>query len=255
MKPDKKSVFEKVLHSAAASPGIKIDREKFLRKELSKYFDSATVEKAIESNPAKAGIHVNELEKIAKANINFERYRATTISAIAGLPGGIAMAATLPVDKAQLFAHIMRVLQKLIYIYGWKELNDNLNIDDFDDDTSNHLTLFMGIMFGVNTVTSKISGFTPLLRGHLEKKLLNKTIGQVLFRGIGKIIPIVGAITSGALTFYIFNFMSKRLQKHLVSLPISSVEYYKNLDDKIDVGFSDVINEDIIGNVAKPHEV
>ena len=41
----KSNNFEMILHSAMKLPGIKIDRESFLRKELSKHFDDDIVEK------------------------------------------------------------------------------------------------------------------------------------------------------------------------------------------------------------------
>ena len=41
------------------------------------------------------------------------------------------MAGTIPADLAQDFAHVMRVEQKLAYLYGWQSfLNEDDEVDD-----------------------------------------------------------------------------------------------------------------------------
>jgi len=257
-----------VLHSAMTLPGIKISRESFLRKELSKYFDGDIVEKAIKTNPAQAGIKVEQLEKIAKASINFETGKVTALSATAGLPGGWAMAAALPADIAQLFGHIIRILQKLVYLYGWQEMFRS-DDDGLDDAISNQLTLFIGVMFGVNAANVTITKLALLAATQVEKTLVQKALTKgtmypivkriataigikmtkkVFAKGVGKIIPVVGAVISGGVTYLIFRPMAKRLQKHLISLPTASVEFYENpnnCNDIIDVNFSDIDVESI----------
>jgi hypothetical protein len=265
------NIFEMVLHSAMKFPGIKVSRSSFLRKELSKYFDEDVVEKAIKTNPAQAGISNGNLEQLAKACINYETTKVTAISAAAGIPGGLAMVGTVPADLAQFFGHIIRVLQKLIYLYGWQELFHDED-DGLDDATSNQLTLFIGVMFGVNAANAAISKIAMMAAKQAEKTLIKKALSkgtifpivkavarligvkmtkQLFARGVGKIIPVVGAVVSGGITFIGFKPMANRLQKHLITLPLSSVDYYKktsddaNSDEIIDVDFSDIVVEDI----------
>ena len=114
--------FEMVIHSAMELPGVKIDQEKFLRKELSKFFNENVVNKAIDTNPAQAELSVKNLDRIAKSCINYETAKVTAISTAAGISGGLAMLGTVPADIAQFFGHIIRVLQKLAYLYGWPEM-------------------------------------------------------------------------------------------------------------------------------------
>lgn len=260
---NKENNFEMVLHSAMGLPGIKIDRESFLRKELSKYFDEDIVEKAIETNPAQAGLSLKNLERIAQACINFETTKVTAISVAAGIPGGFAMAATVPADIAQFFGHIIRVLQKLVYLYGWQEIFHG-DEDRLDDETTNQLTLFIGVMFGVNAAGAAITKIASLAAQNVPKKLMQqaltktlpykivqkvaKAIGvrmtKTLFtKGVGKIIPVVGGVVSGGITFIGFRPMTKRLQKYLITLPMASVDFYKKShdnDDIIDIDFSDI---------------
>ncbi len=259
------SNFEMVLHAAAGLPGIKINRESFLRKELSKYFDEDIVASAIETNPAQAGINLKILDKIAKACINYETAKVTTISAAAGMPGGLAMMATVPADIAQFFGHIIRVLQKLVYLYGWQEMFHDEN--GLDDETSNQLTLFIGVMFGVNAANTVITKIANSAAIKAEKTLVQKALTQgaiypivkkiakligvrmtkqIFAKSVGKIIPIAGAIVSGGITFIGFRPMAKRLQQYLATLPMASVDFYKKSHDKdiIDIDFSEIIVED-----------
>jgi hypothetical protein len=240
--------FEVILNHAMALPGIKISRAAFLRKELAKHFSEETVERAIELNPAQAGLDVEKLSKIAKACINNETYKVTALSAAAGLPGGVAMAATVPADVVQFFGHIIRILQKLAYLYGWPEM---LRKDDdgFDDETTNELILFIGVMFGVNTANNAIAKIATSVALKTERSLAQKALTkgtiypivkqvsraigvrmtkEIFASGVGRAIPIVGAGVSGGITFAMFKPMSKRLQKYLTTLPMASVEFYQD---------------------------
>lgn len=253
--------FEMVLHSAMELPGIRINRADFLRKELSKYFESDVVEKAIKTNPAQAGISVKNLDRISQNCIAFETTKVTALSAASGIPGGFALAATVPADIVQYFGHIMRILQKLVYLYGWSDLFRNGN-DGFDDETSNQLILFIGIMFGVNAANAVITKISYSAAAKVEKALLNKALTKgtiypivrkisskigvkmttgIFSKSVSKAIPIIGAVASGGLTLSTFLPMSNRLKKYLTTLPTASVEYYKHPPkDIVDVDFSDI---------------
>ncbi|MCL1806121.1 MAG: EcsC family protein [Oscillospiraceae bacterium] len=267
----KNSKFEMVLHSAMELPGIKINRESFLRKELSRYFEDKVIEKAIETNPAQAGISVKNLEQIAKACINYETAKVTAISAVTGIPGGLAMAAFIPADIAQFFGHIVRVLQKLAYLYGWQEIF-HCDKEGLDDETSVQLTLFIGVMFGVNAANAVIAKIAKSMAIQAEKTLARKALTQgaiypivkkiakligirmtrgIFAKSVGKIIPLLGAGVSGVITFVGFRPMAKQLQRYLATLPMANVDLYKKPHDNdgnndiIDIDFSDIVIEDI----------
>lgn len=255
------SKFDLVLSAAAHLPGIRINRENFLRKELSKFFDNDIVEKAIKTNPAQAGIGQKIIEHIAKSCIKYEATKVTALSTAAGIPGGYAMAATVPADLAQFFGHVIRILQKLVYLYGWQELfNDE---ESYDDETSNQLTLFIGVMFGVNAAQAVIKKLSHAIAIKAEKTLVRKALTkgviypivkkiaqaigvkmtkEIFAKGVGKAVPIIGGVISGALTLATFVPMSKKLQKHLATLPTADSNYYKQHKDDviIDIDFSDI---------------
>lgn len=57
------------------------------------------------------------------------------------------MVATVPADLVQYFGFILRILQKLAYLYGFPDFE--LKSDSIDDATLNQVLVFTGVMFGV----------------------------------------------------------------------------------------------------------
>lgn len=104
-------------------PGVRINRAEFLKKELFKNHTDEEINKAIETTPVKAGIPSEEVDKIAKEVIKFERNAVSGISTALGMPGGVAMLATIPADIAQYYGYMLRAAQKLLYLYGFPEMN------------------------------------------------------------------------------------------------------------------------------------
>jgi len=254
--------FESVLVESAKLPMVKIDRELFLRKELRDRYSKEIVEKAVQYNPAYAGISVEDINKIAKSCILEETFQVTGLSAAAGLPGGFFMIGTVPADIVQYFGHILRILQKLIYLYGWQDLS--LNYNEMNEETKNLLTLFVGVMFGVNGAVNTVNKIAAQVAKQVVKKLPQKALTkgivypvvkkvatllgvqmtkQIFARGASKVVPVLGAVVSGGLTFITFKPMSEKLQKHLASGDLANIEYYKKMDDEdvIDVEVPDDI--------------
>lgn len=244
--------FEELLVESAKLPMVKIDRELFLRKELRDRYTQETVEKAIQYNPAYAGICVEDINKIAKSCIAAETTQVTALSAMAGLPGGFAIIGTVPADLAQYFGHILRILQKLIYLYGWNDLS--LDFKEMNEETKNLLTLFVGVMFGVIGAASTVNKLAAQVAKQVVKKLPQKALTkgviypivkkvatllgvqmtkQIFARGVAKIVPVVDAVVSGGLTFVTFKPMSEKLRKYLASGELANVEHYKNKDDEV----------------------
>lgn len=139
---------EDVLSQAIKVPGVRIDRKSFLIKELQKYYPDEQVLKAIETNPAKAGIPREKINEIADYVIDYETNKVSTVSFASGLPGGLAMIATIPADTLQYFGFMMRVMQKLAYLYGFSDFE--LSENEISDETMNLMLLFFGVMFGIN---------------------------------------------------------------------------------------------------------
>lgn len=244
------NTFELALKTASSLPIVHIDREKFLYKELIKYYPREQVEIAIKNNPAYAGISISAINKIAKHCINYETNKVSSISFVAGLPGGLAMAGTIPADITQYFGHVLRILQKLVYLYGWEELIG----DDgkFDDETTNMITLFVGVMFGVKGAATTITKISASAAQRASKTIATKALTKgtiypivkkiaqalgvrmtkdIFAKGVSKIIPVIGGVASGGLTYVTYKPMAYRLKTHLGTLKWCDTSYYTNLQE------------------------
>lgn len=243
--------FDTLLVEASRLPIVRIDRELFLRKELRDRYSNEVVELAIEHNPAYAGIKVEDINRIAKSCITAETTKVTSLSAIAGIPGGFALFGTIPADLAQYFGHILRILQELIYLYGWQDLN--LDSNEMNEETKYLLTLFVGIMFGVNGAVSAVNKIAGQVAKQVAKKLPQKALTkgliypivkkiatmlgikmtkEIFAKGVAKIVPVAGALISGGLTFATFKPMSERLRKYLASCELANAESFNKMTDE-----------------------
>lgn len=179
--------LEDVLTIVMKTPGIKIDRKVFLKKELEGLFPEKIINNAIATNPAQAGIYRETINNLAKQCINYETKKVSAISFAAGIPGGFAMAATIPADTAQYFGFILRIMQKLAYLYGFSEFE--LSEDNVSDATMNEVLLFLGVMFGVQEANAAVK----IIAGVASKKAAKSLARKALTKGV--VYPIVKKIT------------------------------------------------------------
>lgn len=238
--------FQMVLSSAAQLPGVNIDREKYLEGALKKSFSPEVISMAIETSPAAAGISPEELGAIADASIRYEATKVTALSAISGIPGGLAMIGTVPADLAQYFAHVLRICQKLAYLYGWENLFTGTE-EEIDDETKNLLILFMGVMFGANGATDAIAKISQSAAAAAAKRIPQKALTKgvvypavkkvagylgvkmtkdVFAKGVSKAIPVIGAVISGSITLATYTPMCLKLKDYLAKLEIADPATY-----------------------------
>ncbi|MFR9798695.1 hypothetical protein ACL02U_22785 [Streptomyces sp. MS06] len=239
------SRFSVALVSAARLPGVRIHREAYLRKALARYCSDDEIRVAVEETPAAAGISVDVLDKAANDSIRFETTKVSALSAAAGLPGFMALPATVPADLAQYFGHMLRIAQKLAYLYSWPDLFAD-DGDDVDDATMGVLTLFFGVMFGTQTANAAVGKVAEMMAKQVAKKLPQKALTkgviypvvkkvaayvgaemtkQTFAKSVSKAIPVVGAAVSGTLTFATYRPMAKRLKKHLADSELAKPTY------------------------------
>lgn len=235
------SRFSAVLLAAAKLPGVRINREAYLRSALARHCSEDDIRRAVEETPAAAGITVEVLDKVANDSIRYETAKVSALSAAAGIPGILALPATVPADVAQYFGHMVRIAQKLAYLYNWPDLFSDEG-DDVDDATMGVLTLFFGVMFGTQTANAAVGKVAGMMAEQVAKKLPQKALTkgviypivkkvaaylgvqmtkQSFAKSVSKAIPVVGAVVSGGLTLATYLPMAKRLKKHLASLPLA----------------------------------
>lgn len=241
--------IEDVIIMGLSVPGIKISREVFLRKELFKYYSEEIIEDAVEYNPIHANIKREDIDKIADEVIKFERNCVSGISAALGTPGGVAMVATIPADITQYYGYMLRTMQKLLYLYGFPEIDLKEKGDVIDTETMNMLIICMGVMYGVAGANNAIKALAKALGNGVEKQLLNKALtkGTIypivksvskwfgvkmtkdVFAGFfKKSIPVIGGVIGGGLTFVTFKPCCDKLKLSLQDTLLSNPNYMGN---------------------------
>jgi len=226
--------FGEVVGQASRLPGVAVKREWYLAEVFGrKYADRVSI--AIATTPGRAGLTDKQIEKFAKSSIAKESRRTTLISIATGIPGGAAVAATIPADLVQLYGHLMRAIQKLSYLYGWRDL---VRLDGSEPDvaTRSALILFLGSMSKVEQANEALgrvarlrvgNSFDEVLRNAmltievqevvdeitlvLGDRLTRRLTGQV----VDKAIPVAGGIISGIVTRGDFGSMCNELHRQL----------------------------------------
>lgn len=240
--------IDEVIKSCLGMPVVRVNRASYLRKELIRFYPEKTVQKAIEKNPAYAGIERKKINEIAGQSINFETNKVSAISFAAGVPGGFAMAATIPADVTQYFVFILRIMQKLAYLYGFEDFK--LNEETVSDDTMNQIIVFLGVMFGVQVANAGVKAIAEAASKKVSKSLAQKaltkgtiypivkkisqTIGirmtkQIFADGVSKFVPVIGGAVSGGLTYFTFKPGANQLRDSFKDLYLSDPQFYMGL--------------------------
>jgi len=235
--------IDDIIILAVKTPGVHISRAAFLQKELFKNHPQDVIDKAIATTPAQAGISPKEIAKIADNVIALERNCVSGISVALGAPGGWAMAATIPADILQYYGYTLRATQKLLYLYGFPEIDVGEDGLQLDSETINAIIMCLGVMNGVAGANNAIKGMAKALAIGVEKKLLNmeltkgafyplvksilKWFGIKLTKSVfagffKKAIPIVGGVIGGGLTFLAFKPCCYRLKDALQDTMLSN---------------------------------
>lgn len=246
--------IEDIIILGLRTPGIKISRNDFLKKELCKDFANEIIEKAIETTPAKAGIDVKKIDKIADNVIKFERNCVTGISAALGAPGGVSMVATLPADIIQYYGYLLRATQKLMYLYGFPEINLEEKNQKLDSETLNILIICFGVMYGVAGANNAVKAMAKGLANGISKKIMRtaltkgtlypivKSIAKwfgvnmtkkLLTGMVQKSLPVVGGVVGGSITYLSFKPCCDKLKKSLQDTFLSNPNHIETEEENI----------------------
>lgn len=228
------------LTKAVRIPGVRIDRDRYLREALDKVkATDDVIDRALASSPAAAGVPLGVLDFLADEAISYETNKSAALSFAAGIPGGFAMLGTIPADLMQYYAHALRIMQKLAYLYGWGELLPDGR--ETDDDTLGVLAVFFGVMLGVGGAAQSLTAFARVAaktayQNHATKRALMsitwypvvkhslRLIGinitkSTAAKGFSKLVPVIGGFVSSGLTFMALQSQSALLKEHLREIP------------------------------------
>ncbi len=257
--------IDDIIMLAVKTPGVHINRDKFLQRELYKNHPQEVIDKAIQTTPASAGIPADEIDRIADEVIKFERAAVSGISTALGMPGGWAMAATIPADIAQYYGYTLRAVQKLLYLYGFPQFETGEDGLQLDSETTNAIIVCLGIMNGVAGANNAIKAMAKALAVGVEKKLLKMaltkgaiypiiksvmkwfgvSLTKSIFAGaVKKAIPVVGGAVGGGITFATFKPCCNRLKNALQDTMLSNPKHTSSTEE--DSLFDEIMSGQVV---------
>ena len=238
-------------------PGLLIERESFLRGTLGKTLSAEQLRRVIEAGDYST-VSLDGIDAVADRLIGRTRLITSGASFLTGLPSSLPLLpATITADVAQSFAFYIRVAQELAYLYG--ETRDFTEMED--DDLVTSLLIYLGAMFGIRAAgrvlilvsnnageilakkfgavaVTKVLGGIPWQVAKVIARLIGiKLTKEVAAKGIAKVLPILGGVVSGAITFTVFGPMAKRLQGVMRDALTAS-------DEVVAAAFEELSNED-----------
>ncbi len=220
--------LEEVISSSIKIPGVKVNRKSFLADQFPN--QDISIQEIIDKGPIEAGISRETLDSVANNLILKRTSQSSIASFVAGIPGGLAMMATIPADVLQFFGMSLRLAQELSYLYGAEDLFVNGEVDD--ETVRSQFIMYCGVMFGVSGAVTGVRVLTTQIAKTAGKKIpqkaLTKTIWYPIVKKIGKAIgvkitkstvgnavekaiPVVGGVISGTMNFVSMMPMAKRL--------------------------------------------
>lgn len=258
---------ELIIANALKMPGVKVNRKEFLVKTFGDKLSSDKIPILIDKGPQEVGIGTDKINRMAKSLVNKRTIQSSGTSFAAGLPGGWAMAATIPADTLQFFGVALRLSQELAYMFGYRDFWDD---DELDlERVRSELILFLGVMFGVGGAASTLKVVSSKMAQQALKKLPQKALTKTFYypivkkiatligvkmtkdtfaKGVSKVIPVVGGVVSGGLTYTSMTKMGNRLRNTMYdSLNYTTQEFQKDMDeikrempDIIDIEFEEI---------------
>lgn len=221
----------KVLNESLKLPFIKIDRSEFLIKTFGEQVDD--IQKLIDEGP-QVFFSKEELDESAKKVINSNVLQSSSLSFASGLPGGFAMAATIPADIAQFYGYSLKLAQEISYIYGYKNVWSEQG--ELTEDAKNTLILYLGVMLGITSAGAAVRILSNKLASQALKKIPQKALTKTIYypiikkvmaifgakltkdtfaKGVSKFIPLIGGAVSGTMNYISLKPMANRLKYEL----------------------------------------
>ena len=260
--------LENIISFSVQIPGVKVNRDSFLTEIFSDV--DCDINDILESGPVNAGVSREKLAAISNKLVLIRTSQSSLASFVAGIPGGLAMAATIPMDMLQFFGMALRLAQELSYIYGAQNLWEDGKIDD--EKIKSNLILYCGVMFGVSGAVSGVRVLTTQIAKVALKKIPQKALTKTFWypivkqiakaigvkitkttvaHGVSKVIPIVGGVISGGLNFASMMPMANRLSVQLdkACFDYSDEDLEKDIDEIDNIIYSEA--EEANGHITE----
>lgn len=245
----KQMMLEEIITKSIQIPGVKVNRKQFLAEQFASRADN--LEEILDKGPIEAGIKREDIILISKKLILARTSQSSIASFVAGIPGGFAMAATIPADVLQFFGMALRLAQELSYLYGAQDLWVDGKVDD--EKVKNQLILYCGVMFGVSGAVSGVRVLSTQLSKTALKKIPQKALTKTFWypilkkianfiginltkktfaQGVSKAVPVIGGFISGGINFASMMPMANRLNDTLdkATFDYSDEEFNKDIE-------------------------
>lgn len=245
----KQLVLEDIITKTIQIPGVKVNRKQFLAEQFASKANN--LEEILDKGPIEAGIKREDIKLLSKKLILTRTSQSSIASFVAGIPGGLAMAATIPADTLQFFGMTLRLAQELSYLYGAQDLWKDGTIDD--EKVKNQLILYCGVMFGVSGAVSGVRVLSTQLSKTALKKIPQKALTKTFWypilkkiasfigvsltkktfaQGVSKAVPVIGGVISGGINFASMMPMANKLNDTLekATFNYSDEEFNKDIE-------------------------
>lgn len=231
MEQNNESLALKVVNESLKLPFVKINRSEFLIKKFGEQVDD--IQKLIDEGP-QVFFSKEELDESAIKVINANVLQSSSLSFASGLPGGFAMAATIPADIAQFYGYSLKLAQEISYIYGYNNMWSDQG--ELTEDAKNTLILYLGVMLGVTSAGAAVRILSNKMALQALKRIPQKALTKTIYypiikkvmaifgtkltkatfaKGVSKFIPLVGGAVSGTMNYISLKPMANRLKDEL----------------------------------------
>lgn len=264
--------LENVIATAIQIPGVKVNRELFLRERFQKE-SREVVDQIVDVGPVRAGISQGTLKHMATKLINERTLFSTGASFAAGLPGGFAMAATIPADIIQFYAVALRMAQELAYLYGEADLWNGDVLEN--DKVTNQLILYCGVMLGASGAAQAVRLMSSALAKQAMKKLPQMALTKTFYypviksilkffgvsltkgtfaKGVAKVVPVLGGIVSGGITFATLRPMGQRLADTFddAHFDYTEADFKEDWEDIVEISEDETVVEEATEEKSEP---
>ncbi len=224
------SLFQKIL----LIPTATVNRDKYLAKVLEGHCPEYLMQSAIINGP-RFILSEEPFEALVSTLIKKEKNKATAFSFGNVFWGGWALAVSLPADLVQYYACLVILAQKMAYLYGCKNLCDSNG--KIGKDGVDFLTICIGIAIGVKDLQSSLAvtletlgspALTIVSKSSVATTMMGEIAGDIGLKiteessssALGKMIPVIGAVVSGGMTYLSISKAAERLRSAFKEIKI-----------------------------------
>lgn len=238
-----------LISKVTALPIVRVNRREFLVKE----FPNVDASVLLEKGPLEFYTPEELREKAYKLVESMTNKTAMASFATGFGSSPITAVAAGGADVMQYFGSALNMAQKIVYILGEADLFDKEN--KLNEESRARLITYLGVMLGAAGATALIRNVSVNLAKStartVVKTAVTKTAWYPILKKVGalvgvkitkksleksvtKVVPILGAVASGALTYVSYKPMGKRLVDGYVdnALKVNSESETVKVDDE-----------------------